>query len=215
MSLLKKIKESDQAMAVSVRPTVVETPSQPEALPADRHSCLCPYFWQSIYSDGIWRCGECEPPPTAALAGRWIEFIGSGESLPWLPFDWSALRRRIAKIGRDTAWAFATKEHRQQLADLRANEPSKPTADSRLADDLAFGHRLVARRVGEAIRDDEGRLVRAATYDGPPLQAICTPGFDDPRSNNWNDAIRLAVRFGPDEAWAILQQRTDRLLPVG
>jgi hypothetical protein len=52
-------------------------------------------FWQSVYDDGIWRCGSCEHPPSYSLAKNWIvEGLTLEQDREW---------RRAAELDRSNA----------------------------------------------------------------------------------------------------------------
>jgi hypothetical protein len=73
MGILSQIENSHSPEKISVAvnpPTAIEnfsSASPPDFCPI----CTGTIFWQSVYNDGIWRCGFCEQPPTMTLAKTW------------------------------------------------------------------------------------------------------------------------------------------------
>lgn len=91
-----------KTMAVPAVPEQVAAIDQP-APSTPAHPCpACGSYlaWESIYRDGVLRCDQCFPAPSAAMVGGWWGLCGSADlGFTWVPvvFEGAVRREALAK----------------------------------------------------------------------------------------------------------------------
>ncbi len=210
-------------------PNSLQFAPQPTTPPIPCLICECPAVWFSIYDvpgpadDGSSaspqaRCCLCDPPPGRSLvASRWLLVLVSG-NWEWEEFPMRDLRRdpwRPSSIGLPANGQTV-------------NHPGGPAAGGEAAAAKPADGTATAAAASPIATSDETTLA----YDRPPrtlaelfpgtLRPFRTPAeFTTPwgtllaMQSGWNDLVRLTARFGFDEAWRMLGERSEAIFSRG
>jgi hypothetical protein len=207
MSILKKIRDrerklpspenrvSENAIPETSQDSRVRRVRRFRAPPARQclvSDCPCPAaIWISIYDrdepSPTFRCWGCDPPPSASMvASRWLLVLEPVPDEPGHPGRWE--------------WE---------------NFPRYRPADDTNSNSLAvFGGDGGGTGGGTGTADSSNNSSDWADRDPTTITAADGSRITIFEPTGWNDLLRLTVKHGADEAWRMLQERTDLKLPV-
>lgn len=200
--------------------------------------CECPAVWFSVYDDlqvdpqsgaevvPQARCCVCDPPPgRSVVASRWLLVLVYGDFddlnrtrlvdpvWEWEEFPWVDYRR----LDFRPRPSFTTLDDLQGEGDGESGSStdgplaSDETQAAKSDDDEA---RLAYdRRKKTAAETFPGTLIgfRAPVEFTTPWGTLLVTEAGAAERSRWNDLVRLSARFGFDEAWRMLGERTERI----
>lgn len=162
--------------------------------------CSCGWFWESIYFDGVLRCGKCEPFPGWEFVGRKISRNGLTNTAGEQTFSFEQVitdgkspgdpefgRRRNASTLADGVRVGDDGEGSSEGQDGRQDSQHDSSQDAHSSDP---GNDLTSD-------DPSDRFVEYTTADGRTAYAL--RGFNNPRAKNYDQRASMYLAIGVDE----------------